>query len=83
MPAYVIRKQNLRTIDNRLNYAISFDIKQPVVRPLGSSYFPSCIELWNSLLYNIKSLTSSNDFLVELKHHIWKQITTRYKIEPD
>ena len=83
MPDYVIRKQNSRTIDNRLNYAISSDIKQPIVWPFGSSYFPSCIELWNALPYIIKSLTGSNDFFAELKHHIWQQITTRYEIEPD
>ena len=43
MPDYVVRKQNSRTIDNRLNYAISSDVKQPIVKPFGSSYFPSCI----------------------------------------
>ena len=83
MPDYVIPKQDSRTIDNRLNFAISSDIKQPIIMIFGSSYFPSCIELWNALPYNIKSLTNSNEFLVELKSHIWQQISIRYKIEPD
>ena len=72
MPDDVIPKQDSRTIDNRLNFAILPDIKQPIIMTFGSSYFPSCIELWNALLYNIKSLTSSSEFLVELKNHIWQ-----------
>ena len=83
MPDYVIPKQDLRTIVNRLNFAISTDIKQPIIMTFGSSYFPSCIELLNALPYNIKSLTNSNEFLVELKNHIWQQISIRYEIEPD
>ena len=83
MPDYVIPKQDSRTIDNRLNFAISPDTKQPIIMTFGSSYFPSSIELWNVLPYNIKSLTSSNEFLVELKNHIWQQTSTRYEIEPD
>ena len=76
-------KQDSRTIDNRLNFAISFDIKQPIIMTFGSSYFPSSIELWNALPYNINSLTNSNEILVELKNHIWQQISIRYEIEPD
>ena len=72
MPDYVIPKQDSRTIDNRLNFAISSDIKQPIIMTFGSSYFPSCIELWNALPYNIKNLNNSNEFLVELKNHIWQ-----------
>ena len=71
MPDYVIPKQDSRIINNRLNFSILSDIKQPIIMKFGSSYFPSCIELWNALPYNIKSLTSSNEFLVELKNHIW------------
>ena len=37
MHAYLIRKENSRTIDNRLNYAISSDVKQPIVRRFSSS----------------------------------------------
>ena len=82
MPDYVIHKQDSCTIDNKLNFAISSDIKQ-IIMTFGSSYFPSCIELWNALRYNIKSLTNSNELLVELKNHIWQQISIRYEIEPD
>ena len=39
-------------------------IKQPIIMTFGSRYFPSCIELWNALPYNIKSLTNSNEFLL-------------------
>ena len=81
MPDYVIPKQDSRTIDNRLNFAISPDIKQPIIMTFGSSYFPSFIELWNALPYNIRSLTTSNEFLVELKNQ--QQTSTRYEIEPD
>ena len=40
MPDYVIPKQDSRTIDNRLNFAISSDIKQPIIMIFGSRYFP-------------------------------------------
>ena len=40
MPDYVIPNQDSRTIDNILNFAISSDIKQPIIMTFCSSYFP-------------------------------------------
>lgn len=83
MPDYIIRKRNSRTADNSYNYAISSEVKLPIVRVFGSSFFPSCIELWNLLPNVVKCIQSPSQFLVELKSHIWQQIISKYELEPD
>ena len=45
----VIHKANSRTAHNRYNFAISPELKLPIMKPLGSSFFASCIEHWNLL----------------------------------
>ena len=83
MPDYVIRKSRSRTASNTHNYAVSPGVKLPIVRPFGSSFFPSCIELWNALPDNIKIIQSNSEFLVKLKNHMWQDIISKYQLEPD
>ena len=83
MPEYIVRKSRSRTASNTHNYAISPEVKQPIVRPFGSSFFPSCIEMWNALPSDIKSVQSNNEFLMKLKNHIWQEISSKYLLEPD
>ena len=83
MPVYIIKKRSSRTADNRYNYAISPDKKLPIIRSFGSSFFPSSIELWNSIPLEVKSISQHNQFLTELKHYFWRKIISRYEFEPD
>ena len=67
MPAYITKKRSSRTTDNRYNYETSPDIKLPIIRPFGSSFFPSSIELWNCLPLETKTISQYCQFLTELK----------------
>ena len=57
MPAYIIKKRSSRATHNRYNYEISPDIKLPIIRSFGSSFFPSSIELRNCLPLETKSIS--------------------------
>ena len=83
IPDYVIHKASSRTAHNRYNFAISPELKLPIVRPLGSSFFASCIEHWNLLPDSIKINSSADQFRKDLECFFWENIAERYEIEPD
>ena len=83
MPAYLIKKLTSRTVDNSYNFEISPRIKLPIIRSFGSSFFPPNTELWNSLLFDVKSTSTHYHFLTELKRYFWSKIITEYEFEPD
>ena len=76
MPAYLIKKRSSRTVDTRCNFEISPHIKLPIIRSFGSSFFPSSTELWNSLPFDVKSISQHYHFFTELKHYFWSKIIT-------
>ena len=76
MPAYLIKKRSSRTVDTRCNFEISPHIKLPIIRSFGS-------ELWNSLPFDVKSISQHYHFLIELKRYFWSKIITQYELEPD
>ena len=83
MPTYIIDKRSSRTADNRYTYAISPDTKLPIIRPYGSSFFPSSIELWNSLPFDVKRISQHYEYLTKLKLYFWSKIISQYELEPD
>ena len=83
MPAYITKKRSSHTTDNRYNYEISPDIKLPIIRPFGSSFFPFSIELWNCLPLETKRISQHCQFLIELKLYFWRKIISQYELEPD
>ena len=83
MPTCIIDKRSSRTADNRYNYAISPDTKLPIIRPFGSSFFPSSIELWNSLPFDVKRISQHYEYLTKLKLYVWSKIISQYELEPD
>ena len=83
MPAYLIKKRSSRTVDTRCNFEISPHVKLPIIRSFGSSFFPSSTELWNSLPFDVKSISQHYHFLTELKRYFWSKIITQYELEPD
>ena len=76
MPAYLIKKRSSRTVDTRCDFEISPHIKLPLIRSFGS-------ELWNSLPFDVKSISQYYHFLTELKRYFWSKIITQYELEPD
>ena len=83
MPTCIIDKRSSRTADNRYNYAISPDTKLPIITPFGSSFFPSSIELWNSLPFDVKRISQHYEYLTKLKLYVWSKIISQYELEPD
>ena len=83
IPDYVIHKASSPTAHNRYNFAISPELKLPIGRPLGSSFFASCIEHWNLLPDSIKINSSADQFRTDLECFFWENIAERYEIEPD
>ena len=83
MPSYIVQSRVSRSSSNRHKYSLSHDVKLPTVRPFGSSFFPSTIELWNPLPESVKNCPVTDQFLIELKAYYWQQIMSHFELEPD
>ena len=81
-PSYVTEHRTSRS-SSRHKLAVDTDNCQPLLRPLGHSFFPSSIELWNSIPHNIRSLTCNTEFSLKFREYMWQDILASYELEPD
>ena len=80
MPSYIVPYRSTRHSYNN-NLTVSLENIENVIRPFGSSFFPSTISIWNSIPDDIKSIPSETLFLSKAKSYIWNVLASN--IEPD
>ena len=83
MPQYIRTHRPTRTNDNANRIAVSNDVRQPVIRPFGCSFFPSSIQIWNILTSEITSLSGTNEFIAATRAFYWDNILRSFELEPD
>ena len=83
LPSYIVRNNRLRSKIDNPKYAISNSIIQPLVSAFHSGFFPTCIELWNSLSTSLKNTTFHNTFITNLKSYCYDRILDGLEPEPD
>ena len=81
-PSYVTDHRVSRS-SSRHKLAVDTYNFQRLLRPLGHSFFPSSIELWNSIPHNIRSLNCNNEFILKVREYMWQDILASYELEPD
>ena len=81
-PSYVTEHRVPRS-SSRHKLAVDTDNCQPQLRPLDHSFFPSSIELWNSIPHNIRSLNCNTEFTLKVREYMWQDILASYELEPD
>ena len=82
MPQYISTHHPTRTNKNVNRIVVSNDVRQPIIRPFGCSFFPSSIQIWNILPSEIKSLNGTNEFAATRAFY-WDNILTSFELEPD
>ena len=63
MPQYISTHRPTRTNDNANRIVVSNDVRQPISRPFGCSFFPSSIQIWNIPPSEITSFSGTNEFI--------------------
>ena len=81
-PSYISEHQVSRS-SSRNKLAVDTYNCQPLLRLLGHSFFPSSIELWNSIPHNIRSLNCNTEFTLKVREYMWQDILASYEPEPD
>ena len=73
MPQYITTHRPTRTNVNANRIAVSNDVRQPIIRPFGCSFFPS----------EITSLNETNEFIAATRAFYWDNILSSFEVEPD
>ena len=79
-PSYVTEH---RVSISSSRHKLAVDTDNCLLRPLGHSFFPSSIELWNSIPHNIRSLNCNTEFTLKVREYMWQDILASYEFEPD
>ena len=83
MPQYITTHRSTRTNVNANRIAVSNDVRQPIIRPFGCSFFPSSIKIWNTHPSEITSLNETNEFIAATPALYWDNILSSFELEPD